>query len=112
MSFIAGDFIRYTAQFNLEPYGAPKNPTEVVFIYSIGGMPQVQIKYYTGASVTGQIFNPGVGEYYVDIDTTNNPGSYESIWASRGSPPPNGSPQVISSPTTITVTEPAFTPSF
>jgi hypothetical protein len=109
-SFIAGDFIRYTASFVIEPAGTPSDPAEVVFIYSIGGLPSTQLKYSASASVTGDIIRDSTGNYHVDLDTTGSASvsavNWVSEWASKGAP------QTISPATTISVQPPTFVPAF
>jgi hypothetical protein len=104
-TYIAGQFIRFTATFTVEPSGADSDPTEILFLYSVNGGATVQYEYSPGGGL-GTIIRDSTGNYHIDVDTTGLAGGWEYEWASKGAP------QVISPGGTLQVNAPALVPSF
>lgn len=79
MSVLIGNLIKIQATFKDED-GEQQDPQVV----------QVRIKDPNGNASTyiygtdPEVVHAGIGVYYVEIDTTSNPGTYQLVWNSSG----------------------------
>ena len=76
----AGTVVRfYTSTPFTTVAGAAADPDEVLFAYRVGNGPATQYKY-TGGSGIGNVVKDSTGTYHIDLDTTNQPGTWTVTW--------------------------------
>lgn len=99
--YTAGDLIRFHAEFSSNDTNLPLDPSSVEFSYRIEGGTPVRFIYGTDPQLT----RTGLGNYEIEIDSTNKPGKWDYIWASE-----NLGQAVLSK--AVIVHPPAITPDF
>jgi hypothetical protein len=104
----AGTVVRfYTSTPFTTVAGSPADPDEVIFAYRVGNGPVTQFKYAGASSGEAVVVKDSTGTYHIDIDTTNQPGTWTISWvglSANGSVQTRSETEVVISAPSVSVT--------